>query len=100
MMKSHLPPSCAAALIPRRSIGAPGQNGPAHSDTPWCRRLRLSHSCNLSSGRAELTNARSGFVHTSEVDHLGSYPRSERADQGFAEKVTVFASGKAGNAFS
>src|SRR3984893_1119964 len=33
-------------------------------------------------------------------DHLGSYPRSKRGDQGFAVKYTVFASGKAWNAFS
>jgi hypothetical protein len=55
----------------------------------WSRALRYalvqktpSESCNLSNVKVESTGVRSGFVHTSEVDHLGSYPRSKRGDQG------------------
>src|ERR1700724_3226525 len=39
-------------------------NGPARYGTPWGKRLRLSHSCNLSSVKVESTGVRSGFAHT------------------------------------
>jgi hypothetical protein len=98
--RRHLPQSSAVLQMPPRWKSAPGPNGPALSGTAWLTSLPLSHWLDLSSGKAESTGARSGFVHTSEVDHLGSYPRSKRGDQGFAVKCTVFASGKARNAFS
>src|ERR1700736_6796101 len=61
---SRLPPSSSALRIQLKSISARDPNGHARYGTPWCRRLRLSHSCNLSSVKVESTGVRSGFVHT------------------------------------
>jgi hypothetical protein len=84
----------------RDATGALGPNGPARSATLWSTKTLLSRWKRLSSGRVESTGVRSGHLHTSGVDHLGSYPRSKRGDQAFAVKCTVFASGKVWNAFS